>query len=279
MTAKMTETNHDETYRTFFREVLQNIRRIMAENYGMKEVSIRPISSNTSRLSIPIKITGLNEKGEKVHYFGKILGGSDIFSARSMQFFKNVYLRMNAQDPIFGNSETAEDMAREQYKMLQAIYNSGIPTAKPHGYHWIHGILWLLVAEFLDVKPVSAFKEVDPRQIDMVFRYLKKMHRMKIFHGDLKPDNIMVGKNIYILDVGRFREGVPAAKKQAYDIACLICSFLECQPVEEIVKIARKHYSRQHLRAAADYVKLVQRRPDIRFTDQTKNKLLHLLRS
>ena len=135
------------------------------------------------------------------------------------------------------------------------------------------------MAEFLDAKPVSAFKEVDPKQIDMVFRYLKKMHKMKIFHGDLKPDNIMAGKNIYILDVGRFREGVPAAKKQAYDLACMICSLLECQPVEELVKIARKHYSRQHLRAAADYIGLIQRRPDIHFTDQTKNKLLHLLKS
>jgi tRNA A-37 threonylcarbamoyl transferase component Bud32 len=278
MTDKPADANQEDVHRTFFREVLQNIRQIMAENYGMKEVSIRPITSSSSRLSIPIKITGTNEKGKKIHYFGKILGSSDIFSARSIEFFKNVYLRINAQDPIFGSSKTAEDMARYQYEMLQNIYNSGIPTAKPYGYHWICGMLWLLVAEFLDVKPVSAFNEIDPGRVDMIFRYLKKMHKMKLFHGDLKPDNIMVEDNIYILDVGYFREGAPAAKKQAYDIACLICSFLECFPVEEILKIAQKHYSRWHLRAAANYIGLVQRRPDIHFTDQTKNKLLRILK-
>jgi hypothetical protein len=87
----------------------------------------------------------------------------------------------------------------------------------------------------------------------------------------------MFGDKIYLLDVGRFREDVPSAKKLAYDLACMICSFLECKPAEEIVRMARKYYSRRHLRAAAKYLDLVQRRPDINFTDETKNDLLRLL--
>jgi len=279
LTANPSEASHDETHRAFFREVLLNIRRIMGEKYGLKEVSIRPLGSGASRLSIPIKITGQSEKGERVSYFGKILGSSDLMTARSIQLFKNVYLQMNAQDPIFGVSDSAEDMARDQYEMLKAMHGIGIPTARPCGYHTINGFLWLVVAEFLEATPITASSEVSQGQMAIVFRYLRRMHRKGIFHGDLKPDNIMVGDKVYILDVGRFRENVPAARKQAYDLGCMICSFLECQPPDEIVRMARKYYSRRHLRAAAEYIELVQKRPDINFTDETKNKLLRLLKS
>jgi tRNA A-37 threonylcarbamoyl transferase component Bud32 len=212
-------------------------------------------------------------------HFGKILGSSDLMTARSIQLFKNVYLQMNAQDPIFGVSDSAEDMARDQYEMLKAMHAIGIPTAKPYGYHTINGFLWLVVAEFLEATPISASNKVSQGQIAMVFRYLRRMHRKGIFHGDLKPDNIMVGDKVYILDVGRFRDNVPAAQKLAYDLACMICSFLECQPPEEIVRMAKKYYPRRHLRAAADYIELVQKRPDINFTDETKSKILRLLKS
>jgi hypothetical protein len=159
MTAKQAELSDEETHRSFFRDVLQNVRRIMAEKYGLDDVSIRPIGSGASRLSIPVKITGVNERGKKVTYFGKILGSSDIMTARSIQFFKNIYLQMNEKDPIFGVSKSAEEMAREQYETLKAIHKIGVPTAKPFGYHWINGILWLVVVEYLEAKTRSAGEE------------------------------------------------------------------------------------------------------------------------
>jgi hypothetical protein len=87
-----------------------------------------------------------------------------------------------------------------------------------------------------------------------------------------------VGDEIYILDAGHFRKDAPAAKKQSYDLACMISSFLEYQPVEEIVKIAKKYYSHRYIQAAANYIELIQMRPDIHFTDETKEKLLRLLK-
>jgi tRNA A-37 threonylcarbamoyl transferase component Bud32 len=277
MTAPAPEPTHYETHLEYFRYLLQVIRKIVHEKYNLSNISIRPIGSDASRLSIPIKISGFNEKGEKILYFGKILGSSDLITARSIQLFKNVYLQMNSQDPIFAAQQSAEEMAREQYEMLSAIRDAGVPTARPYGYHPINGQLWLVVAEFLDARPISASYCVTSAQMDIVFGYLKRMHKKGIFHGDIKPDNIMVGDKIYILDVGRFRDGVPAAKKQAYDLACMICSFLECESPKEIVRRACKYYSSRELRAAAEYLELVQRRPDINFTDATKNELLRLL--
>jgi tRNA A-37 threonylcarbamoyl transferase component Bud32 len=244
----------------------------------MKKISIEYIAAGAARLSNPIKITGENEKGEQIRYFGKVIGSNDILSVRYIQFLKNIYLQMNTQNPIFEMYETTEDMVRDQYETMRVIYKSGIPAIKPYGYHQINQSQWLLVAEFLDVKPFSMLGTVDPKQIDLVFHYLKKAHQKNIFHGDIKPDNILVGDEIYILDAGHFRKDAPAAKKLSYDLACMISSFLEYQPVEEIVKIAQKYYAHRYIQAAADYIELIQMRPDIHFTDETKQQLLRLLK-
>jgi len=267
-----------EAHQLFLQDIQRNIRRILSENYKMKKISIEYIAAGAARLSNPIKITGLNEKGKEIRYFGKVIGSNDILSVRYIQFLKNIYLQMNTQKPIFEMYDTTEDMVRDQYETMQVIYKSGIPAIKPYGYHQINDSQWLLVAEFIDVKPFSMLEKVDPKQIDLVFNYLKKAHHKNIFHGDIKPDNILVGDKIYILDAGHFRKDAPAAKKLSYDLACMISSFLECQPVEEIVKIAQKYYSPRYIQAAADYIELIQMRPDIHFTDETKQKLLRLLK-
>jgi tRNA A-37 threonylcarbamoyl transferase component Bud32 len=186
---------------------------------------------------------------------------------------------MNAQDPIFGFTETAEDMARQQYESLLAIYQTGVPTAKPFGYHLVNGGIWLLVAEYLDSRPVSEASEVTVEQIDTLFGYLKRMHAKGIFHGDIKPDNIMLGDKIYILDAGVFREHVAASKKQAYDLACLICSFLDIHPADDTVKNARKYYSRQNIQEVVPYIDLVQQRQDFHFSNHEKDALKRVMNS
>jgi tRNA A-37 threonylcarbamoyl transferase component Bud32 len=273
MTKAASRSSHEKIHIAFFREVLRDIRRIMAEQYGITRTSVRPIRSDASRLSIPIKITGLNKSGATVRFFGKILGANDLLSDRSMQFVKNLYLEMNAQDAIFGFTETAEDMARQQYESLLAIYKTGIPTAKPLGYHAINEGTWLLVAEYLDSRPVSTCDAVTIEQIDTLFGYLKRLHEKGIFHGDIKPDNIMLGDKIYILDSGVFRDKVSSSKKQAYDLACLICSFMEIHPIEGTVQNARRYYSKQNIADGAPYVDLVQRRQDFHFNNEQRDAL------
>jgi tRNA A-37 threonylcarbamoyl transferase component Bud32 len=262
----------------FFREVLRDVRRIMAEKYDLGRTSVRPIRSDASHLSIPVKITGVDSAGAHVRYFGKILGSNDIISDRSMQFFKNLYLQMNAQDPIFGFTETAGDMARQQYESLQAIYKSGVPTAKPFGFHQVSGGIWLLVAEFLESRPVSESLEVTVDQIDTLFGYLKRLHSRGIYHGDIKADNLMLGDRIFILDCGVFRDDVDPSKKQAHDLACLMCSFLDRTTAEGVVRSARGHYARSDLLEAVEYIDLIQQRQDFHFTNQQKAALKRAMR-
>lgn len=263
----------------FFRVVLRDIRRIMAKHYDLRRVSIRPIGSDASRLSIPIKITGVDAHGAKVRYFGKILGQNDILSDRSMQFAKNLYLEVNAQDPLFGFTDTAEEMARQQFQSLFAIYEAGIPTARPFGYHGLNEGTWLLVTEFLDARPVPEWGGCTIEQIDTIFGYLKRLHDRGVYHGDIKPENIMLGEKIYILDTGVLRRDADEAKKRAYDLACLLCSFLDCHPVEGTVRHARLYYSLQNFLDAAEYIDLVQRRQDFHFTDEQKSLLKQLMKS
>jgi hypothetical protein len=271
--------SHETKHIAFFREVLRDIRRVMAETYHLRRVSVRPIGAEGARLSIPIKISGVDRAGNRARYFGKILGSVDILSDRSMQFVKNLYLELNAQDPIFGFTETAEDMARQQFESLQAIYRAGIPTARPLGYHSVTKGTWLLVAEFLDSKPVSESTECTAEQIDTLFGYLQRLHRKGIFHGDIKPQNIMLGDRIYILDAGVFRKHVDPSKKRAYDLACLICSFMDCHPIEGTVENSRLYYSRQNLLDAVKYIDLVQQRQDFHFDDRQKINLKYLMKA
>jgi tRNA A-37 threonylcarbamoyl transferase component Bud32 len=267
------KSSHEPMHIAFFREVLRDIRQVMTKNYGLTQVSVRPIKSDASRLSIPITISGKDQSGKPTRYFGKILGSNDILSDRSIQFFKNLYLQMNAQDPIFGFTETSEDMARQQYESLLAIYSAGIPTAKPLGFHQVNTSIWLLVAEFLETRSTSGSRGVTIEQIDTLCGYLRTLHGKGIFHGDIKTDNIMLGDKIYILDASVFREDAGASKKQAYDLACLICSFLDSQSVHAILSRVRKHYSRQDILDVVEYIDLIQQRQDFHFNDREKSEL------
>jgi len=63
-----------------FRDVLRSIHLIMVESFKLRQVKVTPLGSEGSRLSIPIKIDGVNRAGAPVRYFAKILGGSDIMT-------------------------------------------------------------------------------------------------------------------------------------------------------------------------------------------------------
>jgi hypothetical protein len=138
-----------DAHREYFREVLQAIHIIMKEQYGLHDIVIRPLGSSGSRLSIPIKIEGLNTEGAKVKLFAKILGNSELMTAKTIQLFKNIFLQMSAKKPMFNFNASAEYMAHHQYDLLKAIHDLEIPTARPLGYHELKEGLWILVEEFL----------------------------------------------------------------------------------------------------------------------------------
>lgn len=275
----MVESNGDDTNarKAFFRDVLQRIRLIMAEQYRLKDVSIRPIGGGGSRLSVPVKIRGMDEKGKETYYFAKIIGNNEVITERTIQLFKNLYLATNAMEPMFGAIQSPEEMTKYQFRVLQSIYDLGIPTAKPLGFHSIDGKMYLLVAEFLNAKPISSVKDVNPVILETVFGYLKKMHQKGIYHGDIKPENIMLGDRIYIIDIGNLSESASPNLKQAYDLACQIASFVGCCQLETIVNTAKKFYSKSELKAAAEFMDLVQKRPDIDLPEERKQYLIRLI--
>ncbi len=277
MSREHEEAEHLQSHREYFREVMQMIHQIVAKDFGLSMISVRPLGSGGSRLSIPIKITGVDKHSGRVRLFGKILGNADIMTARTIQTVKNLYLNMNARDAMFDFARDTGDMAKHQYETMTAIYNLGIPTAKPLGYYQLNEMLWLMVYEYLDAKPVTDIGKMTLEQMDAVFAWLKLMHKNGIYHGDIKPDNVMLGDKLYILDVGRYLEDAPKSQKQAYDLACQIASFLQFQPVEQIVSIARRYYSKEEMRSASEYLELIQRRIDMKFDDETKKELLRLM--
>lgn len=263
--------------KNFFREVLKEIHVIMGGAFGLHKISVTPIGSEGARLSIPIRIEGLDTEDRKMLYFGKILGGSDIMTQKTFQLFKNIYLQMNSKQPLFDFTRTAKEMAKHQYEGSSMIYDLGIPTAKPYGYYPLIGDLWFFVAEFLDNEAPTQPSKVEPEQLEEAFEHLSKMHRKKIFHGDIKPENFIFADQVYIMDLGHFLEDAPQKEKRAYDLACMTASFLNFCPLESIVKMARKYYSNRDLRRAAEYLDLIDNRPDFKLTVDKKEKLMRLL--
>ena len=263
--------------REFFRDVLRSVHLIMAKAFGLHKVSITPMGSDGSRLSIPVKIEGLDPEDRQMIYFGKILGGSDIMTERTFQLFKNIYLQMNSREPLFDFSRSAREMAKHQFEGLSKMYDLGIPTAKPFGYHELNGGLFLFVAEFLDTGSASPSEKVTTEQLEEAFQHLRKMHRKKIFHGDIKPENFIFSDQVYIMDVGHLLDDAPQKEKRAYDVACMIASFLEYSTPEVIIKLAKKNYSSRDLKRAADYMDLIDKRPDFRLSSVKMEKLMRLL--
>jgi len=259
-----------------YRDVLRSIHLIMVESFKLRQVKVIPLGSEGSRLSIPIKIEGVDRTGSPVRYFAKILGGSDIMTEKTIQFFKNVYLQMEGRPPLFNFNRSAKDLATHQFEIMSQVYRLGIPTAKPLGTFALPGGMWLFVAEFLEAAS-SATKKVSEAQLDQAFEHLRLMHRNGIFHGDIKPENFLFADKVYIMDVGNFLRDAPDKEKLSYDLACILASFLDLASPEKLVKLAKGHYGVRDMKRAAGYLELIDRRPDFKMTPEKRKRLMELL--
>jgi tRNA A-37 threonylcarbamoyl transferase component Bud32 len=153
----------------------------------------------------------------------------------------------------------------------------GIPTAKPLGCHTLaHGLV-LLVEEFLEAATVGEAKSVSEEDMEEAFRHLAKMQHDGIYHGDIKPENIMFSDRVYIIDVGNFMDDAPEDEMAAYDLASMIATIMERAHPEQVVTLALRHFSKREVRHAADYIELIQRRPDFDFSDIAKEELIELM--
>jgi hypothetical protein len=52
---------------------------------------------------------------------------------------------------------------------------------------------------------------------------------------------------------------------------------LEYAPPEDLVHMALKYFSKKEVIHAEEYIELIQRRPDINFSDKTKEELRELM--
>lgn len=259
-----------------YRDVLRSIHLIMVESFKLRQVKVTPLGSEGSRLSIPIKIEGVDRTGSPVRYFAKILGGSDIMTEKTIQFFKNVYLQMEGRPPLFNFNRSAKDLATHQFEIMSQVYRLGIPTAKPLGTFALPGGMWLFVAEFLEAAS-SATNKVSEAQLDQAFEHLRLMHRNGIFHGDIKPENFLFADKVYIMDVGNFLRDAPDKEKTSYDLACILASFLDLASPEKLVKLAKGHYGVRDMKRAAGYLELIDRRPDFKMAPEKRKRLMELL--
>ena len=250
----------------------------MTETYGIHDVSVRPIVSGGARLSIPVRIVGIDKEANEVRFFGKIVGSADSISASTIHLFKNLFLESGGLEPLFRVGDSAEQMVRHQHETVEAIRSAGVPTARSYGYYHLDQDVWIVISEYIVGLPLSITRSITDEQMDDVFGYVQRMHRAGVYHGDIKAENILIGDRIYFVDVGDFADSSTKEQKEAYDLASLTGSLSEFRSPESVVATARRHFSPKALAEATQYLDLVQTRPDTSFANEIKEKLMRLMR-
>jgi len=268
---KVSDTEGTEDARegvSYMRKIARRAKELLEDKYDLTQVRIRPVSDKSARFSIPCVVDGVR-RGKQVRLFAKIIGSSDHFTAVISQFMKDIYLEMNGRQAIFKVAESALGMARDQHDRLKELVQNGIPTSQPLGYHDLDGVRALLVLEFIDGNPFSKV-EITPALAEAAFEAMRRMHKHRLYHGDIKLDNLILGPGgeVYLLDVGSFREGTPEREQRAYDIASMLCALSERMPVDELLRAKVFMYPSADLRAAAPYVDLSRNRPDFFLPDE-----------
>jgi hypothetical protein len=252
----------------YMRKTVDRAKVLLADKHDLTQVRMRPVTLRSARFSLPCVVDGIR-RGERVQLFVKIMGSSDHFTAVISQLMKNVYLETKGLPAMFEVAESALGMARHQHDRLLELVEKGIPTSRPLGYYDLDGIRSLLVLEFIAGSPFSKVK-ITAALAGAAFDVMWRMHQHGLYHGDIKLDNLILGPKgeVYLLDVGSFREGTPEREQRAYDIASMLCALSERMPVDALLQAGVLKYSSADQRAAVPYVDLSRNRPDFFLTDE-----------
>jgi hypothetical protein len=262
---KGAENAHEEV--PYMRKTVARAKVLLTEKHDLTHVRIRPVSDQSARFSITCVVDGIRD-GKPVRLFVKIIGASDHFTAMIAQFLKNMYLEMNSRPAIFDVAESALGMARYQHDRLLEMADRGILTSRPLGVHDLDGIRALLVLEFIAGESFSKV-EITPALAEAAFDLMWRMHEHRLYHGDIKLDNLFLGPDgkVYLMDTGRFREGTPEIEQRGYDIASMLCALSERMSVDELLRAGVLKYPSADQRAAVPYVDLSRNRPDFFLPD------------
>jgi hypothetical protein len=247
--------------------MVSRAKAVFAEKYDLTDVRIWPVSVKSARFSLPCVVEG-DRDGKSVRVFAKIMGSSDHFTAVISQFIKNMYLEGKGLPAMFDVATSAHGMARHQHDRLKEYVAEGILTSRPLGFHDLDGVRAMLVMEYVVGKPFSKVK-ITTDLAQRAFDILRLVHEHGLSHGDIKLDNLVLGPagQLYLLDVGSFRDGTPAQEQRAYDIASMLCALSEKMPVDELIHMGVLKYPAADQLAAVPYVELSRNRPDFCLPD------------
>lgn len=133
------------------------------------------------------------------------------------QYALKIVKRQSAEDDIYIDQAIHEfDIAqRLHHPSLLKIYDCRIRRS------WFKNTGVELLEEFVDGKPLDEAGKLEMGQLVLVFIHvasaMKHMHRRGVYHADLKPGNIMVGRNgeVKVIDFGTaWIKGQPKGRVQ-----------------------------------------------------------------
>jgi len=196
------------------------IRTAVDDQLGVQVVDIKPIGSEASKGSTPMRLYTVDPHTGDVGpvLFAKLLARNHLRSDRWYKLGRTLlYGRLEDE----GKFESVRRLVQQEDYLGLRIAEAGIHVPKTYGVVELTPEReYLLVTSFLDgYEEIGEAPELSVTAVDNALGVVRKLWDAGIAHRDIKPGNLMVdGDEVALIDVS-FGEIRPSPWRQAVDLA------------------------------------------------------------
>lgn len=195
------------------------IREAVDEQLGVDVAEIKPIGSEASKGSTPMRLFTVDRETGDVGpvLFAKLLARSHLRSDRWYKLGRTLlYGRLEDE----GKFQTVRRLVQQEDYLGLRIAAAGIHVPKTYGVVELTPEReYLLVTSFLDGYQEIGEADLSVAAIDNALGIVRKLWDAGLAHRDVKPGNLMVkGDDVALIDVS-FGEIRPSPWRQAVDLA------------------------------------------------------------
>jgi len=223
------------------------IRQAVAEQLGFTVLDFVPILEQSAG-STPLKITILDQEGEKTRVFAKLLSTSHLQSDRSYKLVRTL-LHGRFEDER-GFASVRRLVEHEDY-MSRVMSGIGVPVPRSYGVVQITPAReYLMVTEFLWGASVITEAEVTGEVLDHALQLVRKMWDSGVAHRDFHMGNVMVRKGeVFLIDMS-FAEMRPSAWRQAVDLGNMMLILALRRDAPTVYEHALKYFAPEDIAEA-----------------------------
>ncbi len=216
----------------------------LREQLGLVVDSIEPFGLEGSGGSTPLRI----RLADGSFVFGKVYAKNHLRSDRWYKLGRTMlYGALEDESPF----RTVRRLAQHEDHVMRLMQDAGVPIAEPMGIvELTPGREYMLVTEFLEGVTEMSDAAVDESVVESAMWSVSKMWDRGLAHRDVKPANVLVGRDgVHLIDHA-FGEIRPSPWRQAVDLANMMLSLSAHLPTAVVYERARDHFTDEEIAEA-----------------------------